>query len=124
VSFVVLENARVLKARRAIEEKNFPWLGELLYESHVGLSQMYNVSCDELDWLVDYTFDIDQFCGARMMGGGFGGCTINLIKGTLSDYIISDISLKYKLKFGIEPEIIQISSHNGIIYVYKDSRFF
>ena len=73
------------------------------------------VSCEELDWLVNYTFDDEQFLGARMMGGGFGGCTINLIQGMLSDSIISDIENNYYERFGIKPDIFHVHSEDGIL---------
>jgi galactokinase len=116
VSFVVQENRRVLQTVQAMSEKNYEAVGELLYASHDGLAQMYHVSCEELDWLVNYTLDEDQFLGARMMGGGFGGCTINLIEGMLSDSTISDIENKYHDRFGIKPDIFPVQSEDGILY--------
>jgi len=116
VNFVVQENNRVLLARKAMLSKDYNTLGQLLYASHEGLSKMYNVSCDELDWLVNYTFNIENCLGARMMGGGFGGCTINLIKGNLDEDVISDITLKYKHVFGISPDIIPVQLEDGILY--------
>jgi len=115
VSFVVQENRRVIKAKEKILHNDFPSLGALLYESHDGLSQMYQVSCQELDWLVNYTMDCDQVVGARMMGGGFGGCTINLVYGRLSAEIERDVKEKYKTMFGILPEIFEVSPSDGII---------
>mgnify|MGYP001001557497 CR=1 FL=1 len=116
ISFVVQENKRVLQTIRALKDKNYTEVGELLYASHDGLSQMYHVSCEELDWLVKYTLDEDQFLGARMMGGGFGGCTINLTKGFLKDSTIADIEQKYKDTFGIKPHIFHIQSEDGIVH--------
>lgn len=114
-SFVVQENQRVSDAVHAIGFKNYSKLGELLYESHDGLSQMYDVSCEELDWLVDFTLDQDNILGARMMGGGFGGCTINLTSNELHDDIIEEMSTNYSEKFGIRPEIIAITTEDGIL---------
>ena len=114
-SFVIQENQRVKDAVHAIKLKNFAQLGELLYASHDGLSQLFEVSCPELDWLVDYTLDDDIFLGSRMMGGGFGGCTINLTSGELNDEKINDLSDKYYDRFGINPEIIPISPEDGIL---------
>jgi galactokinase len=76
---------------------------------------MYQVSCEELDWLVNYTFDDEQFLGARMMGGGFGGCTINLTTGILDHNTVSDIEKKYKDRFGIKPDIIRVHCEDGIL---------
>jgi galactokinase len=114
-SFVVQENQRVADAVTALSNRDFDKLGELLYASHDGLSQMYEVSCEELDWLVNFTLDKDEFKGARMMGGGFGGCTINLTLGALSDAIIEELSQKYTEKFGFPPEIIPVAPEDGIL---------
>ncbi len=115
VSFVVQENQRVLNMIAAFKDKNTSLIGELLYETHDGLSHMYKVSCDELDWLVKYTLDLDEVLGARMMGGGFGGCTINLVKGELDESAILELKNRYKDTFGIEPDIFPVKSRDGII---------
>ena len=114
-SFVIQENQRVLDAVNAIKLKNYSKLGELLYASHDGLSQMYDVSCDELDWLVNFTLDQDNFLGARMMGGGFGGCTINLTSNEPNDDVMEEMASKYLKRFGIKPEIIAITPEDGIL---------
>ena len=80
--YVIQENKRVKETVKAITTKNLKMIGLLLYQSHEGLKNLYKVSCDELDFLVDQTKDNPYILGARMMGGGFGGCTINLIKKT------------------------------------------
>ncbi|MFN8338718.1 MAG: galactokinase [Saprospiraceae bacterium] len=115
VSFVVQENDRVLKTKVAFKNHQFDQLGILLYASHDGLSQMYEVSCDELDWLVNYTLDKDEFLGARMMGGGFGGCTINLTSHTLSESKMKELSDSYFSKFGLYPDIFEVSPADGIL---------
>jgi len=78
--FVVEENARVNSLVSALEKGNFELCGSLLYASHKGLSSQYEVSCDELDFLVDFFREEPSVLGSRMMGGGFGGCTINLVR--------------------------------------------
>jgi len=78
--YVIQENERVQKAANAIEENNLQALGNLLFASHAGLKNQYQVSCSELDFLVDLAKADTAVLGARMMGGGFGGCTINLIQ--------------------------------------------
>lgn len=78
--YVLQENNRVLEAYEAISKNDIIKLGKLLFESHEGLKNQYKVSCEELDFLVDFAKNSTIAIGARMMGGGFGGCTINLIK--------------------------------------------
>jgi galactokinase len=78
VLFVQREHQRVREAVSALEQKDWNRLGQLLYDSHAGLRDDYEVSCAELDFLVNYSDGADNILGARMMGGGFGGCTINL----------------------------------------------
>ena len=77
--YVIEENTRVLEAVDALRKNDLPELGRLLYETHEGLGQLYEVSCPELDFLVDFSKDYENVLGARMMGGGFGGCTLNLV---------------------------------------------
>ncbi|MCL4134851.1 UNVERIFIED_CONTAM: hypothetical protein GTU68_031096 [Idotea baltica] len=77
--YVIQENNRAEKASKAMEANDLETLGALIYESHEGLSNQYKVSCDELDFLVDQAKANKNVLGARMMGGGFGGCTINLV---------------------------------------------
>jgi len=82
--YVVEENRRVLDACQALEQGDFEQFGTLMYQSHAGLRDKYEVSCPELDLLVAATEDREEVWGARMMGGGFGGCTINLVQ---SDHV-------------------------------------
>ncbi len=95
-AYVIQEKNRVLDAVGALKENNLKRLGELLYETHEGLSKMYGVSCPELDFLVEYTKDNDAVLGARMMGGGFGGCTINLIHEDAIDGFVATASIAYE----------------------------
>jgi len=111
--YVIEENERVHRFSKAIEENNLNTLGELLYKSHKGLSSQYKVSCDELDFLVDLTKETPSILGARMMGGGFGGCTINLIH-KKSNLDIKNIVKKYELKFKIKPSVYSIKLTNGV----------
>jgi galactokinase len=98
--YVVEEDIRVEKACAALNKDNFKTFGELMYQSHDGLQHMYEVSCPELDFLVECTRNNNDVLGARMMGGGFGGCTINLVKRNAVDAFIADIAPKYKAKTG------------------------
>ena len=78
--FVISENTRTLNGAELLKESNFQEFGKLMYDSHNGLKNLYEVSCAELDFIVDYTKKLKYVVGSRMMGGGFGGCTINLIE--------------------------------------------
>jgi len=100
--YVIEENNRVLKSVQALKKNDLPQLGEYLYASHDGLKNMYEVSCPELDFLVDLTRGNNDIPGARLMGGGFGGCTINLIRKDAVDGFINDAAAAYKNNFGIE----------------------
>jgi galactokinase len=88
-------------------------LGTLLYESHHGLQTQYKVSCDELDFLVEKAMESAEIIGARMMGGGFGGCTINLIKNN-SEEVIETIVKAYQSKFNIKPSVYQVNIEDGV----------
>ena len=111
--YVIQENDRVLKASNAIVKNNFKQLGDLLYASHNGLKNQYKVSCDELDFLVEATKGYDSIIGSRMMGGGFGGCTINLVLKTNIDDILDEITKKYYAKFNITPFVYSVNISSG-----------
>jgi len=93
--YVVTENERLLGACEDLKKGDIHALGKKMYETHMGLSFYYGVSCKELDFLVSYVSNIPEVAGARMMGGGFGGCTINLVKEEAIDKIVKDISAAY-----------------------------
>tara|TARA_B110000046_G_scaffold183951_1_gene221225 strand:+ start:1583 stop:2704 length:1122 start_codon:yes stop_codon:yes gene_type:complete len=113
-SYVSMENSRTKEAAEVIQKGQIKRFGELMYQSHEGLTNKYNVSCDELDFLVDYSKDFDQVIGARMMGGGFGGCTINLIhQDGLKDFI-SYISEAYQNRFHIKITPITVATSDGV----------
>ncbi|RDI10213.1 galactokinase [Flavobacterium sp. AG291] len=109
--FVVQEIHRVLDAVDALKASDFAKLGQLMFATHDGLSKGYEVSCEEIDFLVDAVRDNDNVLGSRMMGGGFGGCSINLVKKGSEDALIERVSGEYKAKFGItlKPYKIKIS---------------
>src|SRR5690606_923663 len=100
--YIVQEEQRVLNAVEALKSNNLQKLGSLLYQTHDGLSNLYEVSCPELDFLVDFSKTDDTVLGARLMGGGFGGCTINLVHGDAVESYIQRASKAYREKFGIE----------------------
>ena len=85
-----------------------------MYNSHFGLKNLYEVSCKELDFLVDFTMGYKEVIGSRMMGGGFGGCTINLIEENFINDFIKLISLAYLNKFNIELNVIHVNIGDGV----------
>lgn len=94
--YVVKENTRLLAACEDLKNGNIVALGNKMYQAHTGLSTEYEVSCKELDFLVDYVKLIPGVVGARMMGGGFGGCTINLVQADVIEKLIKDVSVAYE----------------------------
>ena len=113
-SFVINENQRTYDAAKKLNESKFYDLGGLMYKSHLGLKDLYEVSCDELDFLVDLTKSYDKILGARMMGGGFGGCTINLVEKSFKDEFIERAYKCYKDKFTIDLTPIEITICDGV----------
>ena len=116
-NYVVGENERLLKACDALKVHDLTTFGSLLFQTHEGLSIDYEVSCPELDFLVEAVKEFPSVYGARMMGGGFGGCTINIIKNEAVDEVTSLIAKKYKEKFNCEATVYvtKISAGTSII---------
>ena len=102
---VVTENQRVLAAAKALQSGDADRFGHLMYRSHASLRDDYQVSCKELDLLIDLASSSPGVYGARMTGGGFGGCTVNLVKANASDSFQEHISRAYREVTGIIPEI-------------------
>lgn len=111
--FVVEEIGRLLNAAEQLKNGNLQALGKLMFETHQGLSQDYEVSCKELDFLVDAVKPLDFVLGARMMGGGFGGCTINIVKEDKIADLVEDLSTKYLLEFGLKLDAYTVQTDNG-----------
>ncbi len=111
--YVVRENNRVLKAADALNGNDLIKFGALMYESHDGLQNEYEVSCEELDFLVDFARKSEGVIGSRMMGGGFGGCTINLIHQDHVQNYLDEVSSAYKKKYGIDPDAIKVRPSSG-----------
>jgi galactokinase len=116
-TYVVLENDRVLKACEALERRDLSAFGALMFKSHDGLSAEYQVSCAELDYLVDLVRNEPSVFGARMMGGGFGGCTINLVEPDGVKELGNRVKVQYAGKFDKEPAmyVTSISAGTGVI---------
>ncbi|MCV9927074.1 galactokinase [Flavobacterium sp. LS1R49] len=113
VHYVVKEIARVTQACEALDNGNITVLGQLLFDTHDGLSNEYEVSCAELDMLVDTAKKEDVIIGSRLMGGGFGGCTINLIKKGYENEVKNKFSSLYLDIFGIELKFYDVKIGNG-----------
>lgn len=111
--FVVNENNRVSAAAEALEKGDMVKLGELIYQSHQGLSENYEVSCKELDFFVEIAKESPEVLGARMMGGGFGGCTINLVKLDGVEAFAERIKKAYAEKMDKETEIYVVKVADG-----------
>jgi galactokinase len=111
--YVVEENIRVGKAIENMRRGNIKGLGEQMYRSHQGLSKEYEVSCPELDWLVDAVKGNPAVAGARMMGGGFGGCTINIIKEDEIAALTARLAADYRSTMNKELTVYIATTSNG-----------
>ncbi len=118
VLFVLQENMRVLKAAEFLKTGELKEFGKLMFGSHKGLRELYEVSCPELDYLVEFVKDKPYIYGARMMGGGFGGCTINIIESDKIEEIGKEVSEAYFEKFAIKPDLITVIPDEGTIVSY------
>lgn len=114
VQYVIEENERVKQFALAIEEKSIHTMGQLLYESHNGLSKKYKVSCTELDFLVNKAKEYSGVVGARMMGGGFGGCTINLVQKSKQEQFLNKVSKAYLDAFGFACSVYKVNLSEGV----------
>jgi galactokinase len=112
--YVVEEIARVDKACKALKKNDFETFGKLMYQTHDGLQNEYEVSCKELDFLVENTRNTEGVLGSRMMGGGFGGCTINLVKADSIEDFIKNMKVAYKTKFKIDLPCYVTTPQNGV----------
>lgn len=110
--YVIEETQRVLEVSDALKKDDYETVGQKMYETHHGMSKKYEVSCEELDFLNDIAKK-NGVAGSRVMGGGFGGCTINLVKIDLYDSFIEDAKDQYKAKYGIEPKIYDVVISDG-----------
>ena len=111
--YVIQENERVLDASKDLEKNDLKSFGKKMYETHKGLSQLYEVSCEELDFLVEESKNINGVLGARMMGGGFGGCTINFVLDSDLKEFITKMCHAYEKKFGVKMNTYVVSIKDG-----------
>ena len=110
--YVIGEVARVLAVCDALQKDDYETVGQMMYETHYGLSKEYEVSCEELDYLNDIAKE-EGVTGSRIMGGGFGGCTINLIADELAANFKKVVKSKFKAKYGKEPIVIDVVIGDG-----------
>ncbi|MBL8032180.1 MAG: hypothetical protein JNJ69_00655 [Leptospiraceae bacterium] len=111
--YVVEENIRLLRGVGFLKAGDFTAFGKEMFASHAGLRHLYSVSCDELDHLVDTAAQLPGTAGARMMGGGFGGCTINLVSETARETVIARCSESFEKKFGHKPLVYDVVISDG-----------
>jgi galactokinase len=112
---VLEENQRVQDSIKFLRAGDLKQFGELMYRSHSGLRDLYEVSCRQLDFLVEFSESREYIYGARMMGGGFGGCTINIIEEDKVAEFEQEVKKAYNEEFKIEPDVIIVSPDEGTI---------
>ncbi len=112
--YVVQEIGRTQRASEFLQQNNLFEFGKLMYASHEGLSKLYDVSCAELDFLVNQAAINPGVIGARLMGGGFGGCTINIVKEEAVDDFIEKTNIAYQQQFKISPEAYIVETSDGV----------
>ena len=110
---VVEENARTIEAARRLKAGDIAGVAELIRDSHRSLRDLYEVSCPELDAMVDAAEGLPGYIAGRMTGGGFGGCTINLVEKNAAESFAKSIAARYRMKTGITPDVFQCFATNG-----------
>ncbi len=110
--YVIEEKQRVLDVCDALQKGDYATVGDRMYKTHEGMSKLYEVSCVELDYLNDIAKECGV-TGSRIMGGGFGGCTINLVKDELYDNFIATAKKKFSEKYGHEPQVYDVVVSDG-----------
>jgi len=111
--FVVKENKRLTEGCSLLTKDDLKGFGQLMYEAHNGLSRWYEVSCTESDFLVAHAKSLTGVVGARQMGGGFGGCTINIVKNDFIEIFTTNIQTAYQKEFSKTPEIYITQIEDG-----------
>jgi galactokinase len=116
--YVIQENTRLNSFAESVSKSDWQAAGSLLFQSHEGLKNEYEVSCTELDVLVEAVRVMDGVWGARMMGGGFGGCTLNLVEESKIDAIVDQVNALYLKSFGLKPKHYIAGTCNGASVFY------
>jgi galactokinase len=110
---VVGETHRCQEAANSLIAKDYQRVGELMVQSHASLRDDYNVSCPELDFLSDSAMKVEGVYGARMTGGGFGGCIVALAKPQSADALMAHLKTTYKAQYNIDPVVFATSATSG-----------
>lgn len=110
--YVIGEEARVLAVCDALKKGDYETVGKMMYLTHKGMSEDYEVSCEELDYLNDIARECGV-TGSRIMGGGFGGCTINLVRTELYDHFIEEARRRFLERYGHEPKVYDVVISDG-----------
>ncbi len=118
--YVIAENARVLRTAQLLAEGKIEAVGPILWAGHAGLRDEYEVSCMELDTLVEIAHQVPGVLGARMMGGGFGGCTINLVRNEAVEQFSSAVEVQYPLRTRRQATIAICRAAGGPGYAWKE----
>ncbi len=122
---IVYENERVLETVEALKRKDLDKVGRLMRQSHESCRNLYEVSCEELDLMVEVAETVEGVVGCRMTGAGLGGCTVNLVWDWAVEELVQKVSKKYKEKTGIEPEVYvceipdgagELESHRDLVF--------
>ncbi|MCH6200274.1 galactokinase [Aquiflexum sp. LQ15W] len=111
--YIIEENDRVVAGSELLDQNDLNGFGKKMYGSHEGLSKLYEVSCEELDFLVDFTKELDYVLGSRMMGGGFGGCTINIVEKAKVKTLKENIQPAFEAQFNVTPKFYEVSLEDG-----------
>jgi galactokinase len=111
--YVVQENERVLKGSEDLKNRHLAAFGEKMFRTHEGLSKLFEVSCSELDFLVEFARNFEGVIGSRMMGGGFGGCTLNLVRKDRVGDFVHQVTPAYKEKFNLKPPCLVVNASDG-----------
>lgn len=109
----VYENQRTIRAVEALKANDVETFGKLMNASHVSLRDDYEVSCEEIDILVNLAWETEGVIGSRITGGGFGGCTVSIVKNEAVDGFVTNIGVKYKEKVGHEAEFYVVDIGEG-----------
>jgi galactokinase len=110
---VIRENLRTLDAARALTDGDLDRVGKLMHDSHESLRDLYQVSCRELDAMVEAAQGLPGFCGGRMTGGGFGGCTVNLVREENAEDFAKQIAERYRQAIGIDAQVYLCAAEDG-----------